>query len=35
VGLQIVAPHHRDDRVLQAAWAFEQIRPWAHHWPDL
>jgi len=34
VGLQIVAPRHRDDRVLQAAWAFEQARPWAHHWPD-
>lgn len=35
VGLQIVAPRHRDDRVLQAAWAFEQARPWADRWPDL
>ena len=35
VGLQIVAPHHRDDRVLQAAWAFEQLRPWCHHWPEI
>jgi aspartyl-tRNA(Asn)/glutamyl-tRNA(Gln) amidotransferase subunit A len=34
VGLQIVAPRHRDDRVLQAAWAFEQVRPWADEWPD-
>jgi aspartyl-tRNA(Asn)/glutamyl-tRNA(Gln) amidotransferase subunit A len=35
VGLQIVGPRHRDDLVLQAAWAFEQARPWAHHWPAL
>jgi len=33
VGLQIVAPRHRDDRVLQAAWAFEQVRPW-QEWPE-
>jgi len=33
VGLQIVAPRHRDDRVLQAAWAFEQARPWSDAWP--
>ena len=33
VGLQIVAPRHRDDLVLQAAHAFEQARPWADHWP--
>jgi aspartyl-tRNA(Asn)/glutamyl-tRNA(Gln) amidotransferase subunit A len=35
VGLQIVGPRHRDDRVLQAAHAFERARPWAHHWPEL
>jgi aspartyl-tRNA(Asn)/glutamyl-tRNA(Gln) amidotransferase subunit A len=35
VGLQIVAPRHRDDRVLQAAWAFEQARPWAEDWPEI
>lgn len=35
VGLQIVAPRHRDDRVLQAAWAFEQARPWIEEWPEL
>ena len=35
VGLQIVGPRHRDDLVLQAAWAFEQARPWAHDWPEL
>lgn len=28
VGLQIVGPHHRDDLVLQTAWAYEQARPW-------
>jgi len=32
VGLQIVGPRHRDDLVLQAAWAFEQARP-APTWP--
>jgi aspartyl-tRNA(Asn)/glutamyl-tRNA(Gln) amidotransferase subunit A len=35
VGMQIVAPRHRDDLVLQAAHAFEQARPWADHWPRL
>jgi aspartyl-tRNA(Asn)/glutamyl-tRNA(Gln) amidotransferase subunit A len=34
-GLQIVGPRHRDDLVLQAAFAFEQARPWAHEWPQL
>jgi aspartyl-tRNA(Asn)/glutamyl-tRNA(Gln) amidotransferase subunit A len=33
VGLQIVGPRHRDDLVLQAAFAFEQARPWRDHWP--
>jgi aspartyl-tRNA(Asn)/glutamyl-tRNA(Gln) amidotransferase subunit A len=33
VGLQIVAPRHRDERVLQAAYAFERARPWADTWP--
>jgi aspartyl-tRNA(Asn)/glutamyl-tRNA(Gln) amidotransferase subunit A len=33
VGLQIAAPRHRDDLVLQAAFAFERARPWAHEWP--
>jgi aspartyl-tRNA(Asn)/glutamyl-tRNA(Gln) amidotransferase subunit A len=33
VGLQIVGPPHRDDLVLQASYAFEQARPWNHHWP--
>jgi len=33
VGLQIVAPRHRDDLVLQAAWAYERERPWAEEWP--
>jgi aspartyl-tRNA(Asn)/glutamyl-tRNA(Gln) amidotransferase subunit A len=35
VGMQIVGPRHRDDLVLQAAHAFEQVRPWAHRWPEL
>ena len=34
VGLQIVGPRHRDDLVLQAAWAFEQARPWRDDWPE-
>lgn len=34
-GLQIVAPRHRDDLVLQAAFAFERARPWAHEWPQI
>lgn len=33
-GLQIVAERHRDDLVLQAAWAYEQARPW-NRWPDI
>jgi aspartyl-tRNA(Asn)/glutamyl-tRNA(Gln) amidotransferase subunit A len=33
IGLQIVGPRHRDDLVLQAAYAFEQARPWNDHWP--
>jgi aspartyl-tRNA(Asn)/glutamyl-tRNA(Gln) amidotransferase subunit A len=33
VGLQIVAPHHREDLLLRAARAFERERPWAHDWP--
>ncbi len=35
VGLQIVAPRHRDDLVLQAARAFERERPWARSWPRI
>jgi aspartyl-tRNA(Asn)/glutamyl-tRNA(Gln) amidotransferase subunit A len=35
VGLQIVGPRHRDDLVLQAAYAFEQQRPWRDEWPRL
>jgi len=34
-GLQIVGPRHRDDLVLQAAYAYEQARPWSEHWPRL
>jgi aspartyl-tRNA(Asn)/glutamyl-tRNA(Gln) amidotransferase subunit A len=33
VGLQIVAPRHRDDLVLRAAAAFERERPWHPDWP--
>jgi aspartyl-tRNA(Asn)/glutamyl-tRNA(Gln) amidotransferase subunit A len=35
VGLQIVAPRQRDDLVLQAAYAYEQARPWNDRWPEL
>ena len=34
-GLQIIGPRHRDDRVLQAAYAYEQNHPWGHVWPNL
>jgi aspartyl-tRNA(Asn)/glutamyl-tRNA(Gln) amidotransferase subunit A len=34
VGLQMIGPHHREDRVLQAAYAYEQARPWENGWPD-
>ena len=33
IGLQIVAPRHRDDLALQAAYAFEVARPWNDRWP--
>ena len=33
MGMQIVAPRHRDDLVLQAAHAFERERPWHPEWP--
>jgi aspartyl-tRNA(Asn)/glutamyl-tRNA(Gln) amidotransferase subunit A len=33
VGLQIVAPRHRDDLALRAARLFERTRPWHPHWP--
>ena len=35
VGLQIVGPRHRDDLVLQAARAYERVRPWHAKWPTL
>ena len=34
-GLQIIGPRHRDDLVLQACYAYEQIRPWNDRWPRL
>jgi len=34
-GLQIVAERHRDDLVLQAAYAYEQARPWNDKWPKV
>lgn len=34
-GLQIIGPRYRDDLVLQAAYAYEQIRPWNDAWPSL
>jgi len=33
-GLQIVAERHRDDLVLQAAYAYERARPW-DKWPEV
>jgi aspartyl-tRNA(Asn)/glutamyl-tRNA(Gln) amidotransferase subunit A len=34
-GLQIVGPRHRDDRVLQASHAYEKLRPWNNHRPEI
>jgi Asp-tRNA(Asn)/Glu-tRNA(Gln) amidotransferase A subunit family amidase len=34
-GLQIIGPRHRDDLVLRAAHAYEQVRPRGHYWPDI
>lgn len=34
-GIQIVAERHRDDLVLQAAYAYERARPWNQNWPKL
>ena len=34
-GLQIIGPRHRDELVLQAAYAYEQACPWNDHWPDI
>ena len=34
-GIQIVAERHRDDLVLQAAYAYERARPWSRSWPEL
>jgi aspartyl-tRNA(Asn)/glutamyl-tRNA(Gln) amidotransferase subunit A len=33
MGMQVVAPRHRDDLALQAARAFERERPWHPRWP--
>jgi aspartyl-tRNA(Asn)/glutamyl-tRNA(Gln) amidotransferase subunit A len=33
IGMQLVAPRHRDDLVLQIAAAFERERPWLPRWP--
>ena len=33
MGMQIVAPRHRDDLALIVSFAFQQERPWHPHWP--
>ncbi|WP_419659884.1 GatA: glutamyl-tRNA(Gln) amidotransferase, subunit alpha [Desulfosarcina variabilis str. Montpellier] len=35
VGLQIIGPRLCDQRVLQAARAYEKTRPWNDRWPDM
>ena len=35
VGLQIIGPRLRDERVMQAARAYEKIRPWNDRWPEV
>jgi aspartyl-tRNA(Asn)/glutamyl-tRNA(Gln) amidotransferase subunit A len=32
-GLQIVAPRHKEDLILQMSYAYEQERPWNDVWP--
>ncbi len=32
-GLQIVAPRHREELILQLAYAYERERPWNDVWP--
>jgi Asp-tRNA(Asn)/Glu-tRNA(Gln) amidotransferase A subunit family amidase len=34
-GLQIIGPRHRDDLVLQTAYAYENSCPWNDNWPDI
>jgi aspartyl-tRNA(Asn)/glutamyl-tRNA(Gln) amidotransferase subunit A len=34
VGLQIVGRHHREDMVLQVAYAYEKMKPWNNLWPE-
>jgi len=34
-GLQIIGPRHRDDLVLRASHAFEQMKPWNDRWPNI
>ena len=34
-GLQIIGPRQRDDRVLQASFAYEQYRPWNDRRPEI
>jgi aspartyl-tRNA(Asn)/glutamyl-tRNA(Gln) amidotransferase subunit A len=35
IGLQIVAPHWAEARLLRAAYAYEQSTPWHRRWPEL
>jgi aspartyl-tRNA(Asn)/glutamyl-tRNA(Gln) amidotransferase subunit A len=35
VGLQIVGPRHRDYLVLQASYAYQEMRPWKDNWPTI
>ena len=35
VGLQIVGRRFADHTVLSASAAFERVRPWSHHYPNL
>ncbi|MBN1668701.1 MAG: Asp-tRNA(Asn)/Glu-tRNA(Gln) amidotransferase subunit GatA [Anaerolineales bacterium] len=35
IGLQIVAPHWAEARLLRAAYAYEQNTPWHQRWPEM
>ncbi len=35
VGMQVVAPWHQDQKLIDIAAALEELQPWTDSWPDL
>ena len=35
IGVQLVAPHDREDLLIAVAAQLEQARPWADRWPPI